>query len=155
MPASSKYPPELRERATRLAVEARRDPETRTGAISRIASQLGVHKEALRNWVRLAESGQTPATDGTPTLDTEARLRALEKENRELRRSNEILKSAAAFSRRSSTAHSDDRGLHRRESSPLGSRTDLHGALGPGRNPDRPRHLLRPREAPGLGPDPP
>lgn len=95
MPASSKYPPELRERATRLAVEARRDPETRIGAISRIAGQLGVHKEALRNWVRLAESGQTPTTDGTP--DAEARLRALEKENRELRRSNEILKSAAAF----------------------------------------------------------
>lgn len=97
MPASSKYPPELRERATRLATEARRDPETRTGAIARIASQLGVHKEALRNWVRLAESGQTPAPDGTPAPDPEARLRTLEKENRELRRSNEILKYAAAF----------------------------------------------------------
>lgn len=50
--ANVKYPLELRERATRLAVEARRDPDTRTGAIARVAEQLGVHKEALRMWVR-------------------------------------------------------------------------------------------------------
>lgn len=93
MAAPRKYPQELRERATRLAVEARRDPETRSGAINRIARQLDVHKEALRNWVRIAETSNVP----TEPVDVEARLRALEKENRELRRSNEILKSAAAF----------------------------------------------------------
>lgn len=93
MPASSKYPAELRERATRLAVEARRDPETRVGAINRIATQLGVHKEALRTWVRQAEQAEVPVAEA----DVAARLRAVEKENRELRRSNEILKSAAAF----------------------------------------------------------
>lgn len=91
--ANMKYPQELRERATRLAVEARRDPETRTGAIARISDQLGVHKEALRNWVRQAEKAGLPVE----REDTEERIRSLEKQNRELRRSNEILKSAAAF----------------------------------------------------------
>ena len=48
MPAPKKYNDELRERATRLAVEARRDPASAVGAIRRIADQLGVHPEALR-----------------------------------------------------------------------------------------------------------
>jgi transposase len=76
-----------------LTVEARRDPETRPGAIARIAKQLDVRPEALRTWVRAAEAKGVP----TEPVDVEARLRALEKENRELRRSNDILKSAAAF----------------------------------------------------------
>ncbi|WP_174722006.1 transposase [Actinomyces qiguomingii] len=49
--AQRKYPEELRERATRMAVEARRDPERSKGAIRRIAEELGVHPEALRTWV--------------------------------------------------------------------------------------------------------
>ncbi|WP_182049565.1 transposase [Changpingibacter yushuensis] len=93
MPASSKYPEELRVRATRLAVEARKDPDTRSGAITRIAEQCGVHKETLRTWVRRAEESELPIG----SEDTTARIRRLEKENRELRRSNSILKSAAAF----------------------------------------------------------
>ncbi|WP_372474319.1 transposase [Rhodococcus rhodochrous] len=52
MGAPRKYLEELKERATRLAIEARRDPGSRTGAIKRIADQLGVHPEALRTWVR-------------------------------------------------------------------------------------------------------
>jgi transposase len=90
-----KYPQELRERATRMALEARRDPETRTGALGRIANQLGVHREALRTWVRQAEidEGERP---GTTTSDAE-RITELERENRELRRANAILKSASAF----------------------------------------------------------
>ncbi len=91
--APSKYPQELRDRATRLCIEARRDPDTRQGAITRIAEQCGVHKEALRSWVNRAEQEALPAT----APDTEAMIRQLQKENRELRRSNEILKSAAAF----------------------------------------------------------
>lgn len=62
--ANYKYPAELRERATRLAVEARRDPATRIGAIARIAKQTKVHKEALRNWVSNAEADDVP----TPTF---------------------------------------------------------------------------------------
>lgn len=95
MPAPKKYNDELRERATRLAVEARRDPASSVGAIRRIAGQLGVHPEALRVWVKQAETdaGQRP---GTTSSDAE-RLAALERENRELRRANQILKSAASF----------------------------------------------------------
>lgn len=91
--AISKYPQELRARATRLAVEARRDPVTRSGAITRIADQTGVGKESLRTWVRKAETDQLPVE----SVDAQDRIRQLEKENRELRRSNEILKSAAAY----------------------------------------------------------
>jgi transposase len=95
MPAPKKYPDELRERATRLVVEARRDPASATGAIRRIADQLGIHPEALRTWVKKAEidAGDRP---GTTSSDAE-RLAALERENRELRRANQILKSAASF----------------------------------------------------------
>jgi transposase-like protein len=55
MPAPKKYPDELRARATRMAVEARKDPAAATGSIKRIADQLGVHPEALRTWVKRAE----------------------------------------------------------------------------------------------------
>ena len=95
MAAQRKYPLELRERATRLAVEARQDPAARIGAVKRIADQLGVHPEALRTWVKQAEvdAGTVP---GTTTSDA-ARIAELERENRELRRANAILKSASAF----------------------------------------------------------
>jgi transposase len=95
MPAPKKYSDELRERATRLAVEARREPAAGVGAIRRIADQLGVHPEALRTWVKQAETdtGQRP---GTTSSDAE-RIAALEREVRELRRANQILKSAASF----------------------------------------------------------
>ncbi len=103
MAAPRKYPDELRERATRMAVAARQDPATRTGALARIAKQLGINPETLRNWVTQAENdgGVRPGT----TTDDAQRLIELERENRELRRANEILKTASAFSpRRSSTA---------------------------------------------------
>ncbi|MBE1604407.1 transposase [Actinopolymorpha pittospori] len=95
MAAQRKYPDELRERATRLAVEARQDPGSRMGAVKRIADQLGVHPEALRTWVKQVEvdAGVAP---GTTTSDA-AKIAELERENRELRRANSILKSAASF----------------------------------------------------------
>jgi transposase len=95
MSAPRKYPAELKERATRLALEARADPATRVGAYKRIADQLGIHPEALRTWVRDAEvdEGLRP---GTPTAEA-ARIAELERENRELRRANTILKQASAF----------------------------------------------------------
>lgn len=91
--AKNRYPAVLRERATRLALEARRDPETHAGAISRVAEQTGVGKEALRTWVKKAEDAELPVE----AEDVQARIRRLEKENRELRKSNEILKSATAY----------------------------------------------------------
>ena len=95
MAAPRKYGDELRERATRMAVDARKDPATRAGAIPRFAEQLGMHPETLRNWVRQAEiDGGVRA--GT-TSDDAKRLVELEQENRELRRANEILRTASAF----------------------------------------------------------
>jgi transposase len=87
--APRKYGDELRERATRMAVEARQDPATRAGAIKRVADQLGMHPETLRSWVRRAEidDGVRPGT----TTGNGDRIAQLERENRELRRANHIL----------------------------------------------------------------
>jgi transposase len=95
MSAPRKYSVELQQRATRMAMDARKDPATSRGAIKRIADQLGVHPEALRNWVRQGEvdGGVRP---GTTTEDAQ-RLAELEREIRELRRANEILRTSAAF----------------------------------------------------------
>ena len=95
MAAPRKYPDGLRERATRMAVEARRDPATRPGALARVGKQLGINPETLRNWVIQAEidEGHRPGT----TTDDATRLAELEREVRELRRANAILKSASAF----------------------------------------------------------
>lgn len=95
MSAPRKYGDELRERATRMAVEARQNPATKPGAIKRVADQLGMHPETLRNWVRQAEvdGGVRPGT----TTDEAKRLTELEQENRQLKRANEILRTASAF----------------------------------------------------------
>jgi transposase len=95
MPAPRKYPDELRERAIRLAVDARKDPVSRPGACARIGEQLGINPETLRGWVTQAEvdGGARP---GTTTTDAE-RLASLEREVKELRRANAILRSASAF----------------------------------------------------------
>lgn len=95
MAAPRKYPDELRERAIRLVVEARRDPKAAPGAIKRIAGQLGVHPEALRTWVNRAQADEAVGA-GTSSGDA-ARIAELEREVRELRRANQILKSAASF----------------------------------------------------------
>ena len=95
MSGQRKYSMELRERATRMALEARADPSRRKGAIKRIGGQLGVNPEALRTWVRAVEQGGR--NERGEISDQEARIRALEAENRELRRANEILKAASAF----------------------------------------------------------
>ena len=95
MAAPRKYPEELRERAVRMAVDLRRDPATRIGALARVGEQLGINPETLRNWVNQAEidAGDRP---GTTTSDAQ-RLAELERENKELRRTNEILRTASAF----------------------------------------------------------
>ncbi|SNS85881.1 transposase [Geodermatophilus saharensis] len=94
MAAPRKYPDELRERATRMAVEARSDPAARAGALARIGKRLGINAETPRNWVTQAEvdGGVRP---GTSTDDAQ-RIAELERENRELRRANEILETASA-----------------------------------------------------------
>ena len=95
MAAPRKHPEGLCECGTRMAVEARRDPATKVGALSRIGGQLGINPETLRNWVNQAEidEGRRP---GITTSDAE-RIAALERDNKELRRANSILRSASAF----------------------------------------------------------
>jgi transposase len=91
----SKYAPELRERAVRMVFEHRGEYPSQWKAICAIGEHLGVHHETLRIWVRRAEvdEGLRPGL----TTGERARLKELERENRELRRANEILKSASVF----------------------------------------------------------
>ncbi|MEV7232158.1 transposase [Polymorphospora sp. NPDC051019] len=84
MPAPRKYPDELRQRAVRLYRES--DPKP---VIKRLAEQLGVHPEALRNWIRQDEADHGQRSDRPTTVEAEE-LRRLRKENAELRRANEI-----------------------------------------------------------------
>ena len=90
-----KYPDELRERAVRMVFEAERDCGSRWGAISSVAEKLGPTPETVRLWVRRVEvdAGRRPGL----TTEERERLKRLERENRELRRANEILKAASAF----------------------------------------------------------
>ena len=95
-PAQKRYPPELRERAVRLARDAIAEQGGQTfGVVTRIARQLGVGPESLRNWLKQADidSGGRP---GTSTADAQ-RIAELERQNRELRRANDILKAASVF----------------------------------------------------------
>lgn len=78
-----------------MTLEAVADPARAKGAIKRIANELGTHPEALRTWVRQAEADQG-IRPGTTTSDAE-KIKALEAEDRELRRANAIVKSASAF----------------------------------------------------------
>lgn len=89
------YPAELKERGVRMVLESYDRGEERFGTITRIATQLGIGPESLRKWVRQAEVDRGQRA-GTSTADSQ-RIAELERENRELRRANEILKSASAF----------------------------------------------------------
>jgi transposase len=94
-PTSKRYPPELKERAVRMVLDLKRaDPRDHT-VISRVARQLGVGEESLRSWVKQAEVDA--GTRGGLTTGERAELRDLRKENRELRRSSDILQAAASF----------------------------------------------------------
>ena len=94
-PSQRRYPAELRERAVRMVHEAVAEQGERFGVVTRVARQLGIGAESLRSWVKQAEvdDGKRPGV----STEERRRLAELEKENRELRRANEILKSASAF----------------------------------------------------------
>ena len=95
MAAQKKYPDELRQRAVKMVLEVREREGNGRGEIARVGRQLGVHPEALRGWLKQTEidGGQRP---GTTTGDRQ-RITELEREVRELRRANEILKAASAY----------------------------------------------------------
>ena len=94
-PSTRRYTPAEREQAVRLVRQLRRELGTDQGVVARVAHQLGYGVESVRSWVKQADidGGERP---GTTTEEAE-RIRALEQENRELKRSNEILRRASAF----------------------------------------------------------
>ena len=95
MGRASRYSPEVRERAVRMLVEHQAEHASEWAAIGSIASKIGCSAETLRKWVRQAERDQ--GIRGGLTSGERDRLKELEREVRELRRANEILRKASAF----------------------------------------------------------
>ena len=95
MTRATRYPPELRERAMRLVREHRDEHPSEWAAIQSVAGKLGMTAETLRQWLRREEVDRHERP-GVTSAERE-RIRELERENRELRRANEILKAASAF----------------------------------------------------------
>ncbi len=92
---STRYPAEVRDRAVRLVLDHAGEHDSQWEAISSIAAKIGCTAETLRRWVRQAE--RDSGMRGGPTTDERDRLRALEREVRELRQANEILRKASAY----------------------------------------------------------
>jgi transposase-like protein len=95
MKKSLKFSPEVQERAVRMVVEAQGQYDSQWAAIESIAGKIGCTAETLRRWVRRHER-DTGQREGLTTAETQ-RIKELERENRELRKANEILKLASAF----------------------------------------------------------
>jgi transposase len=95
MNTSKRYSPEVRERAVRMVLEQQTEHSSQWATIQSIASKIGCTSETLRWWVRQTESDQD-IRNGM-TSDDRDRLKKLERENRELKRANEILRKASAF----------------------------------------------------------
>lgn len=92
---SERHSPEVRERAVRMVLEHQAEHNSQWAAIASIAGKIGCTAETLRRWVRQAERDQGKRP-GPTTSETE-RIKALERENRELRQANEILRKASAY----------------------------------------------------------
>jgi transposase len=92
---SAKYSPEVRARAVRMVQEHQGEHASEWAAISSVAAKIGCTAETLRSWIRQDERDRG-LRDGMTTEDRE-RLKALERENRELRQANEILRKASAY----------------------------------------------------------
>ena len=94
-PSSRRYGPEEKAQAVRLVRQLRVELGTEQGTVKRVADQLGYGTESVRAWVRQADidDGRKPGT----TTEDAARIKALEQENRELKRANEILRKASAY----------------------------------------------------------
>ena len=95
MSRQTRYPQEVRERAVHLVFEHEREYDSQWAAINSISAKLGMTAETLRKWVRAAETDQG-LRPGLTSTERE-HVKELERENRELRRANEILKAAATF----------------------------------------------------------
>jgi transposase len=95
MNKSTRYSPEVRGRAVRLVFEHQGEHASQWAALTSIASKIGCTPETLRKWVRRAETDQGQRSG--MTTDDRERLKKLERENKELRRANDILRTASAF----------------------------------------------------------
>ena len=95
MNKSTRYSPEVRERAVRLVFEHQGEHASQWAALTSIASKIGCTPETLRKWVRRTETDQGQRSG--MTTDDRERLKKLERENKELRRANDILRTASAF----------------------------------------------------------
>ena len=121
------YSPEVRERAVRLVFTQEAEHASQWAAISSIAEKVGCTAETLRKWVRRSErdSGRRPGL----TTDERGRLKDLERENRELKRANEILRKASAYFAQAELDRRPRCGdVHRRAPVRVRSRADLPGA---------------------------
>ena len=95
MKTQKRYSPEIRERAVRMVLEQQNEHTSQWAAIQSISSKIGCTNETLRRWVRLTEVDQ--GVRGGMTSNERERLKQLERENKELKRANEILRTASAF----------------------------------------------------------
>jgi len=95
MKTSKRYSPEVRERAVRMVLEHQNEHTSQWAAIQSIADKIGCTHETLRRWVRQAEV-DLGVRGGMPSEERE-RIKQLERENKELKRANEILRTASAF----------------------------------------------------------
>ena len=93
--SGQKFSPEVRARAVRMVIEHRGDHASQWAAIVSIAAKIDCTAQTLRNWVRQAERDR--GIRGGATTDDRERMKALERENRELRQANEILRKASAY----------------------------------------------------------
>ena len=95
MNTTNRYSTEFKQRAVRLVGAGRQDNQSEWAAIKSVSEKLGCTRETLRRWVR--QDQRNRASSAGVSADERARLKALERENKELRRANEILKTASAF----------------------------------------------------------
>src|SRR3954454_5682471 len=136
MASRGRYPAEVRERATRMVFEHQREYESQWAAIVSIAGKLGMTSETLRKWVRQAEI-DGGARVGVTSVESE-RVKALEREVKELRRANEILKAASIFfARELDPQRRSDERVHGRAPQGVRGRAGLRSPAG------RPVDVLR------------
>ena len=96
MTKNTRFYPEVRQRAVRMVIESQNDYDSQWAAISSIAPKIGCTPETLRTWLRQYERDAGAGDGGLSTTERQ-RLKELERENRELRRSNDILRQASAY----------------------------------------------------------